>query len=182
MASQPPHPIIVAGDHKGFMNYALDQARLSPPATTKFCVGAVLVDADKNEILSTGYSLELPRDSLGDPGSTHAEQCCLIKVAQKHDLPEERLGEVLPNNTVLYTTMEPCNKRLSGNRTCVERILRLNGAIKVVYVGIKEPEVFVGENVGRKRLEDEGVVVTIVKGMEDRILEVSTAGHNTKSK
>jgi pyrimidine deaminase RibD-like protein len=78
--------------------------------------------------------------------------------------------------------MEPCNKRLSGNRTCVERILRLNGAIKVVYVGIKEPEIFIGENVGRKRLEDAGIVVMLVEGMQDRILEVSTAGHEKQSK
>ncbi|KAI4162903.1 MAG: hypothetical protein LQ342_003414 [Letrouitia transgressa] len=177
-----PHPNIAAGDHIGYMEYALERARLSPPASTKFCVGAVLVDANKNEILSTGYSLELPRNSLGDPGSTHAEQCCFIKVAQKYSLPEERIGEVLPENTVLYTTMEPCNKRLSGNRTCVERILRLNGAIKVVYVGIKEPEVFVGENEGRKRLEDAGVVVKMVEGMQDRILRVSTAGHEAETK
>ena len=106
MASDSPHPVIAAGDHKGYMEYALTQARLSPPASTKFCVGAVLVDAVKNEILSTGYSLELPRDSLGDPGTTHAEQCCFIKVAQKHNLPQEqRISEVLPGNTVLYTTM-----------------------------------------------------------------------------
>ena len=182
MASEPSHPTIAAGDHKGYMEYALEQARLSPPAPTKFCVGAVLVDADKNEILSTGYSMELPGNAPADPGNTHAEQCCFIKVAQKHNLSEERLGEVLPKNTVLYTTMEPCNKRLSGNRTCVERILRLNGAIKVVYVGIKEPEIFIGENVGRKRLEDAGVVVTFVEGMQDRILEVSTAGHGKQSK
>jgi pyrimidine deaminase RibD-like protein len=175
MASEPSRPIIAANDHKGYMEYALEQALLSPPAPTKFCVGAVLVDADKNEILSTGYSLELP-------GNTHAEQCCFIKVAQKHNLPEERIGEVLPKNTVLYTTMEPCNKRLSGNKTCVERILGLNGAIKVVYVGIKEPETFIGENVGRKRLEDAGIAVTIVEGMQDRILEISTAGHEKQSK
>lgn len=183
MASEPPHPTIAAGDHKGYMEYALQKARLSPPAPTKFCVGAVLVDADKNEILSTGYSMELPGDNRpADPGETHAEQCCFIKVAEKHNLPEERIGEVLPKNTILYTTMEPCNKRLSGNRTCVERILRLNGAIKVVYTGIKEPETFIGENTGRKRLEDAGVVVMFVEGMEDRILEVSTAGHEKQSK
>ena len=177
MASQASYPTITADDHKRYMEYAIEQARLSPPEPTKFCVGAVLVDADKNEILATGYSKELPEHTPTDPGSTHAEQCCFIKVAQKHSLPEERIGEVLPKNTVLYTTMEPCNKRLSGNRTCVERILRLNGAIKVVYVGIKEPEKFIGENVGRKRLEDAGVVVTFVEGLQDRILEVSTAGH-----
>ncbi|KUL87077.1 hypothetical protein ZTR_05578 [Talaromyces verruculosus] len=56
----PQHPNIAAGDHKAYMEYALEQARLSPPALTKFCVGAVLVDADKNEILSAGYSMELP--------------------------------------------------------------------------------------------------------------------------
>lgn len=182
MYPKQSYPTIAAGDHKRYMEIALEQARLSPPAPTKFCVGAVLVDADENEILSTGYSMELPGNIPGDPGSTHAEQCCLIKVAQKHDLPEERIGEVLPRNTVLYTTMEPCNKRLTGSRTCVERILRLNGAIKTVYVGIKEPEIFIGNNAGRKRLEDAGVVVRFVDGMQDRILAVSTAGHEKQSK
>lgn len=181
MASEPSHPTIAAADHKSYMEYAVELARLSPPAPTKFCVGAVLVDADKNEIVSTGYSKELPEYTPTDPGSTHAEQCCFIKVAQKHNLPEKRIGEVLPENTVLYTTMEPCNKRLSGNRTCVERILRLNGAIKVVYVGVKEPGTFIGENVGRKRLEDAGVVVTFVEGLQDDILEVSMAGHEKQN-
>ncbi|MCJ1276191.1 hypothetical protein MMC21_003996 [Puttea exsequens] len=183
MASERVPPAITAGDHKGYMEYALEQARLSPPAPTKFCVGAVLVNADKNEILSTGYSMELPGTIPGDPGKTHAEQCCFIKIAQKHSLPEERIGEVLPRNTVLYTTMEPCNKRLSGNRTCVERILRLDGAIKAVYIGIREPEIFIGENVGVQRLEDAGVVVGFMEeAMQRRILEVSTAGHETQTK
>jgi pyrimidine deaminase RibD-like protein len=162
------------------MEYALEQAKHSPPAPTKFCVGAVLVDADKNEILSTGWSMELPDSNPANLGKTHAEQCCFIKVAQKHNIPEERLCEVLPENTVLYTTMEPCNKRLSGNRPCVDRILRLKASIKVVYIGIKEPEKFIDQSVlvvGRKRLEDAGIEVTFVEGMEDRILAVSTAGH-----
>ena len=63
------------------MGYALEMARLSPPASNKFCVGAVLVDVDNNEVLLTGYSLELPRDFMGDPGTTHVEQCCFIKIA-----------------------------------------------------------------------------------------------------
>ncbi|RAK95714.1 putative DRAP deaminase [Aspergillus ibericus CBS 121593] len=124
-----PHPTFPAGNHKAYMEYASEQARLSPPAPTKFCVGAVLVDADQNQILSTGYS------------------------------------------------MEPCNKRLSGSRTCVQRILALGSAIKVIYVGIREPEKFIGENTGRKRLEDAGVLVEFVEGMEDEIMKVSTAGH-----
>lgn len=180
MALNHSEHAIPAGNHYSYMEYALEQARLSPPAPTKFCVGAVLVDATRNEVLSTGYSMELPGDRPGDPGNTHAEQCCFIKVAENYSLPEDRIAEVLPENTVLYTTMEPCNKRLSGNRTCVDRILALDGAIKAVYVGIPEPEVFIGENVGRKRLEDAGIPLIIVEGMQDRVLEVSTAGHQRK--
>lgn len=180
MASAQIHPHIAADDHKGYMEYALEQARHSPPSPTKFCVGAVLVDADKNEILSTGWSLELPDNNPADPGKTHAEQCCFIKVAQQYNLPEERLCEVLPRSTILYTTMEPCNKRLSGNKPCVDRILRLKDCIKAVYIGIKEPENFINQSIlviGRKRLEDAGVKVIFVEGMEDRIMKVSLAGH-----
>jgi pyrimidine deaminase RibD-like protein len=173
MSSEPSHPQIEAGDHSGYIEYALSLARQSPPKPTNFRVGAVLVDADKNTILATGYTLELE-------GNTHAEQCCFMKMAKNHNTSEEQLGGVLPENTVLYTTMEPCNKRLSGNLTCVERILRLGNAIKIVYVGVKEPEKFVGENVGRKRLADGGIEVTLVDGLEESILEVATAGHTSQ--
>jgi len=182
MATPHHHPSIAPGDHKAFMDYAIEQAKLSPPSPSKFCVGAVLVDADKNEILSTGYSEELPRDRPNDPGSTHAEHCCFIKVADKHGVSDlEGLDSVLPPNTVLYTTMEPCNERLSGNRTCVQRILALNGAIKTVYVGIREPSTFISLNEGIKRLENAGIAVVLMdddKELKDRILEVTFAGHD----
>ena len=87
------------------------------------------------------------------------------------------MADVLPMDTVLYTTVEPCSKRLSGHLPCVERILRLGTAIKTVYVGVHEPEKFVGENTGRKMLEDAGIMVVPVQGMETEILEVATAGH-----
>jgi pyrimidine deaminase RibD-like protein len=161
------------------MEYALEQGQKSPPAPNKFCVGAALVDGDSGEVLSNGYSIEFPRDYQGDPGTTHAEQCCFIKIAAKHNLPEQRIGEVLPPNTVLYTTMEPCNERLSGNMTCVTRILRLNGAIKTVYVGIKEPGTFIEHNDGQERLEANGVKVEFpVEHLRDGITKVSLAGHN----
>jgi pyrimidine deaminase RibD-like protein len=131
-----------------------------------------LVNAKTNSILASGYTLECE-------GNTHAEQCCFIKLAEAHKIPEEALAEVLPAETVLYTTVEPCFKRLSGNIPCVERILRLGNAIKTVYVGIKEPEKFVGENTGRKKLEEAGIRVFLVEGMEKEILEVATAGHKT---
>lgn len=74
--------------------------------------------------------------------------------------------------------MEPCNERLSGNMTCVTRILRLKSAIKTVYVGIKEPETFLTHNDGQERLEANGVkVVFPVEHWRDRITKVSIAGH-----
>jgi len=167
---------IAAGNHQAYMRHALSLARLSPPRPTNYCVGALLVDTSTNTILATGYTLELE-------GNTHAEQCCFMKLCEQHKIPEERLGEVLPENTVLYTTVEPCGKRLSGNLSCVERILRLRKGggkemeIKKVYVGVKEPEKFVRQNTGRTKLEEAGIEVVVVEGMEREILEVVTAGH-----
>lgn len=168
MTSQDPS--IAANDHKAYMRLALAIARKSPPKPTNYRVGAIILDADENRILATGYTLELE-------GNTHAEQCCLVKLSEQYGVPEERLAEVLPPNTVLYTTVEPCGKRLSGNVPCVERILSLGNAIKVVYVGVKEPEKFVGENIGRSSLENAGVRVVLIEGMEREILEVAEAGH-----
>jgi pyrimidine deaminase RibD-like protein len=130
----------------------------------------LLVDAKTNTVITTGYTLECE-------GNTHAEQSCFIKVAKEHNISEEQLVDVLPEETVLYTTVEPCFKRLSGKLPCVQRILKLGNAIKTVYVGVKEPEKFVGENTGRKQLEDAGIEVVLVEGMEKEILEVATAGH-----
>jgi len=180
MTSHDSHPNIGPGSYKAYMQYAIEQARKSPPSPSKFCVGAVLVDADANQILATGFSEELPRDRPGDPGSTHAEHCCFIKVANQHGIHDFDVAEVLPPNTVLYTTMEPCNERLSGSRTCVERILALGGAVKTVYVGIREPDTFIKCNEGITRLEEAGVKVVLMdQDLELRahILEVTFAGH-----
>ncbi len=128
-----------------------------------------MVDLATNEMLATGYTLELE-------GNTHAEQCCFIKLAKKHGVSEEQLKDVLPSELVLYTTVEPCSKRLSGNLPCVERVLRLRGSIKTVYVGVLEPAKFV-VNTGIKSLEDAGINVVHVQGLEQDILQVATAGH-----
>ncbi|KAJ5278242.1 hypothetical protein N7524_004395 [Penicillium chrysogenum] len=172
------NPSFPVGDHEAFMDLALIQAQKSPPGANKFCVGAVLVDADNGKVLSTGYSLEYAQDYKGDPGTTHAEQCCFIKIADEHNLPEERIHEVLPANTALYTTMEPCNERLSSNMTCTTRILRLKSAIKTVYVGIKEPRTFIAHNDGQGRLEANGVkVVFPVEYWRSKITKISMNGH-----
>jgi pyrimidine deaminase RibD-like protein len=169
--AQAPDP----NDHLQYMRLALDQAQESPPKPSNYRVGALLVDADTGTILSRGYTLECE-------GNTHAEQCCLLKYAKEHDLPEERVGEALPPNTAIYTTMEPCNLRLSGNLPCADRIIRTTGTdgqkrIKKVYLGVKEPEKFVGENEGRKKLEEHGIECIHVPGLEEMILRIATAGH-----
>jgi pyrimidine deaminase RibD-like protein len=157
-----------------YMRQALALAKNSPPKPTNYRVGALLVNAQTKKILASGYTLECE-------GNTHAEQCCFIKLAEAHKILEESLGEIMPEEMVLYTTVEPCYKRLSGNLPCVQRILRLGKAIKIVYVGVKEPEKFVGENTGRKQLEDAGIKVVLIEGMETEILEVATAGHKTEA-
>lgn len=122
-------------------------------------------------ILVTGYTLECP-------GNTHAEQCCFEKLAQEAGLSEERVADALPQDgeLVLYTSMEPCWMRLSGNMPCVQRILRAKH-IKKVVCGVNEPERFVGENQGRQILADAGIDVVYVDGLEEEILKVATAGH-----
>ncbi|TWU77960.1 hypothetical protein ED733_005726 [Metarhizium rileyi] len=172
-----PHPVLERNHHHSFMEYALEQAKRSPTSPPKFCVGAVLVDPQRNRILSTGYSMELPSPA-GDEGNTHAEQCCFIKVAQAHNLPlahaEDYIQDVLPADAVLYTTVEPCNERLSGNTTCIERILKLKNVIRTVYVGIREPSTSVRGNDGLTRLQEEGIRVRVTGDMKDCILRTLT--------
>ncbi|KAK8120655.1 cytidine and deoxycytidylate deaminase [Apiospora kogelbergensis] len=163
---------IPAGDHTAYLRYALSLAQKSPPKPSNYRVGAVMVNAATNEVLSTGYTLELP-------GNTHAEQCCFEKLAQKHSMGDGgNLDAVLPDKVALYTTMEPCSFRLSGNLPCVDRILKIGAAkIRTVYVGVYEPEKFVSDNSGRQKLQDAGISYVHIPGLEEEILEVATAGH-----
>lgn len=180
-------------DHKALMAQALTLARSSPCLPTNYRVGALLVDpspstASSQEpstpssptVLATGYTLELP-------GNTHAEQCCIAKVSSpaadappSTELPgDQQIQQLaLPRGRLaLYTTMEPCVERLSGNLPCVQRILAYRDFITDVYVGVFEPDTFVKGNSGRAVLEAAGVKVHHVVGLEDEILEVATAGH-----
>lgn len=154
------------------MRQALDLARKSPPKPSNFRVGAILVKLDGDHCPTPvgGYTLECP-------GNTHAEECCFLKLAELHSTTEEGLAEVMKSPHALYTTMEPCFRRLSGKLPCVERVLRQKSWIRQVYVGVEEPETFVGRNPGRQMLEDGGIEVHHVPGLEEEILQVATAGH-----
>lgn len=158
------------GNHEKVMRRALDLARLSAPKPTNYRVGAILVKLDDDSITAEGFTLELP-------GNTHAEQCCFLKLADRHGVAEEDLSRVITEPHALYTTVEPCSNRLSGNLPCVERVLRQKSWIETVYVGVTEPDTFVIQNQGRKLLEDAGIKVVHVSGLEQEILNVATAGH-----
>lgn len=114
--------------HYAMMEIALGEADKSPPTDTAFCVGCVIcpssnadISSSASEILATGFSRELP-------GNTHAEQCALDKLASefKPNRKSENDGTVQTLDLDLYTTMEPCSERLSGNLPCVQRILKFN--------------------------------------------------------
>lgn len=186
-----------------YMALALAEARKATPKPSNFCVGALLVSEATDKVLSTGYTGELP-------GNTHAEQCCLAKfAAEQHDNTSADAKSAGPDssdvnwpallpghlNAVLYTTVEPCVERLSGNVPCLERILATRSrktssadagdgtdqsagaGIRTVYVGLQEPETFVKANSARARLEAAGIAYVHVAGSEREIERVATAGH-----
>jgi pyrimidine deaminase RibD-like protein len=171
-SSDPSGDITPDDRHLNHLRHALSLARLAPALPTNFRVGAVLVDPASDRVLATGHTMELP-------GNTHAEQNCLRKL--RGDDEEE--GDVqLPPGAVLYSTVEPCAKRLSGNRSCVARILATRGragggGVATVVYGLREPGTFVGDSAGRRELEAAGVEVVVVPGLEEEILKVATAGH-----
>lgn len=152
----------MASKHLKYMHLALLEAHKCIATPTAYCVGAILTTCS-GEILSTGYSRELP-------GNTHAEQCCFEKLAAQ--------GTELPEDAVLYTTMEPCSERLSGNLPCVDRIIATGGKIKTVYVGVREPDRFIKDNVGLGKLMEAGVEYICVPGLEEEILKEAIRGHD----
>lgn len=173
-------------DHLAYLRQALDLAHRSPSGPTNFRVGAILVSDPQNEgqkptVISTGYTLELP-------GNTHAEQCAITKLAAHYGIAESQLPTKLTPemNATLYTTMEPCGKRLSGNLPCVQRIIATRGenarscqgGIRRVIFGAKEPGIFIRESRSCQMMDEAGVEWEHVEGLQDQILSVAKAGHD----
>lgn len=127
-----------------YMLLAIEQAKQCQAASGAYSVGAVLVKDD--QVISVGYSRELE-------GNTHAEECALAKLAD----PESAHG------STLYTTMEPCSTRLSGKKSCTDRVLESD--ISKVVIGIKEPPNFVS-CVGADTLATSGVVVSYLPELD----------------
>lgn len=146
--------------HRKYMELALEMANKCGETQTQFNVGAVLVN--NGEVLATGHSRELP-------GNTHAEQCALEKYFEQTGKRE------VPAGTEIYTTMEPCSLRLSGNLPCVDRILETN--IKTCFVGVVEPDIFVKNNSGYTKLTERDVEYIHIPGYEELCLKIAKKGH-----
>jgi pyrimidine deaminase RibD-like protein len=171
--------------HLKYLSIALTEACRSPPKPTNFRVGCVIVSnptSSSPSVLSTGYTLELP-------GNTHAEQCALDKLAASGSVDEASLSTFLtPNlNATLYTTLEPCGKRLSGNTPCVRRIIATregnpDGGIRKVVFGAKEPGTFVQDSQSCRLLTEADIAWEYVPALEKEILAVAMEGHDQKQK
>lgn len=137
-----------------WMNLAVKQAKYSHRVKTAFCVGCVIIDHDTGELLSTGFSREIP-------GNTHAEECALRKLDSESSCRE----------LVIYTTMEPCSTRLSGNKPCIEWIFQFN--VKRVVCGLPEPTTFV--ICESKRLAQErGISIEYITSVSDECKELNS--------
>ena len=102
-----------------FMEIAVNEAKKCKPSESYFCVGAVIVK--NNNIMSKGYTHKYP--------NLHAEECAILEA--KADL----------KGSTLYSTIEPCSKRKSKERSCAELILKKK--ISRVVFGAYEPKIFV---------------------------------------
>ncbi|KAL2112603.1 hypothetical protein VUR80DRAFT_7028 [Thermomyces stellatus] len=175
MADSPPQFNHEDADQRdeAVLRYALTLASKSPPKPTNYRVGAVLVDIQSGTVTSTGYTLELE-------GNTHAEQCAFSKLATRLGVDEgEGLARAMDGKAhALYTTMEPCVKRLSGNKPCVNRVLEQKNWVRRVVTGVVEPEDFVTGNDGRQKLLHAGLEVLHYGGLESEILSIARAGHD----
>ncbi|KAF9464761.1 cytidine deaminase-like protein [Collybia nuda] len=169
-------------DDMTFIRLAISEAEKCEPTLTAFCVGCVIAvrwPSDEHEriVLSTGFSRELP-------GNTHAEANALSKVRA---LSAAQLSSIIP--TVLpsdlerilavsdvFTTMEPCSIRTSGLPPCADALIAAK--IKRCFIGVGEPDDFVACE-GARKLDEAGIEVIWVKGLEDKCLQVARQGHPT---
>lgn len=104
------------------LEQAVDRASRCPPSDTAFSVGALVVGPD-GEVLADGWSRR--RDPYD-----HAEESALADL---------RGG--VPAGSTVYSSLEPCGRRLSRPRPCA-RLLLDAGIVRVVFAW-REPALFV---------------------------------------
>ena len=152
-------------------------------------------------VLGDGYSRQIP-------GNTHAEANALTNFRARYaelvrttQVPDSTLSDTpaLPGSasSVLngsartspslppieevlhdascYATMEPCSYRTSGGPSCALELVK--AGVKTVYLGVEEPDDFV-DCQGVRILQDGGVEVVRLKGLEEECLKAARRGRN----
>lgn len=121
------------------MRRAIELAHRCPPSDTAYSVGAVIVHHGSE--ISTGYSRETDQ-------KVHAEEAALAKLPAD----DRRLC-----GATLYSTLEPCARRLSRPKPCLTLILAAQ--IPRVVIAWREPPLFVENHAALEQLREAGVDV-----------------------
>jgi len=118
---------------------AIELSKRCPPTDAAFSVGAVLVNSE-GQLLASGYSRQAdPKD--------HAEE---VAVAEAAALAADLRG------ATLYSSLEPCRRRVSRPVPCADLILG-SGVERVVFAW-REPPIFQPGG-GAQWLSEHGVEV-----------------------
>jgi len=140
-------------DHR-WMNLAIELSKLCPVVERAYAVGAVLVDANGEE-LARGWSRETDE-------FVHAEESALAKLPAD----DPRLA-----GSTLYSTMEPCSQRRSRPRTCARLIL--DRPIPRIVIAYREPAHFVADCQGVELLEAAGRSVVELPDLAEAVRAVN---------
>ncbi|KAH9951461.1 cytidine deaminase-like protein, partial [Amylocystis lapponica] len=118
-------------------------------------------------ILARGYSRELP-------GNTHAEANALTKARNLSQEQLRHLVDELLAHADIYSTMEPCSVRTSGLAPCADAVVAAK--LRRCFIGVGEPDDFV-QCEGARKMQEAGIEVIWLKGLEKECLEVARRGH-----
>ncbi len=136
-----------------YMARAIEVSRLSPPADTCYRVGAVIVSAQGDVV--DGYTHETT-------STHHAEQAAISKALSR--------GVDLRGATI-YSSIEPCSKRVSEPKSCSQLIVEYG--FKRAVFALYEPSVFVCCE-GACNLRRAGVEVEYLGGFADEVRDINS--------
>ena len=132
-----------------YLRLAIEEAEKSS-SPDGYRVGAVIVKG--NELLSKAYSGESEE-------FTHAEELAI------HKCNFQNL-----EGATIYTTMEPCDLRRSGKKSCCDWIIE--SRIKRVVFGVHDPDTYVKCD-GIEKLANVGLELLHLKSLENRCKELT---------
>lgn len=133
---------------KYFLNLAIEKAKKSNDSDGYF-VGVVIVKNGK--IISKAYSDE--NDNNG-----HAEELAIKKCGED------------TSGATMYVTMEPCDLRRSGKKSCCDLIIE--SGIKKVVFGVLDPDTYVPCN-GIEKLKTAGIEIIHLKELEQKCKKIT---------